>query len=258
MAKKWITFDLDGTLMLNPFGRWVFPEINAVVSKWAGASVDIAGKMIEEHQRRMSQSRYVDAYDWDEMLSSCLSCMDIPQRLDIEGLVKKHCVVPKIRLLEEDVLSVLGELRAKGYALAAVTNGFYKYQYPVMEALGLAKYFDEIVTPERAGTGKPDPAILQLLEGEVAAHVGDRLDHDIQMANRYRCLSVLIEHRLPRELCSVHPQWRAAHPGMEHVYREKWRKESKRDTTLSLPAECRPQVVLASIGELLTVLDDKY
>jgi len=33
MTKLWITFDLDGTLMQNPFGKWVFPEIAREVGK---------------------------------------------------------------------------------------------------------------------------------------------------------------------------------------------------------------------------------
>ncbi|MEJ8548238.1 HAD family hydrolase [Brevibacillus borstelensis] len=253
MKKQWITFDLDGTLMQNPFGKWVFPEINETVSRWAKASIDVTSELVTEHNRRMKLERYVEAYDWDEMLEAYLEHLNIARKLNIEEIVINHCVSPKIHLLEEGILTVLGELRTRGYLVAAVTNGFFKYQYPVMEKLGLAEYFDVIVTPERARTGKPDPAILRTLEGNVIAHVGDRLDHDVQLANLYGCQSVLVYRNLPEELQALQPWQRAAHQTMHQICRAKWQEEGSVDLTESLPDVCKPKVVIGSIKELLSV-----
>lgn len=90
-------------------------------------------------------------------------------------------------------------LRKKGYRLVALTNGFYKYQFPVMERLGLAPLFDQIVTPEEAGCAKPDPQILQAVYalGTVVGHVGDRIDHDVVMANQEEIPSIWIRHTFP-------------------------------------------------------------
>lgn len=251
--KKWITFDLDGTLMQNPFGEWVFPELNATVSRWAGTSVNIVRGLLEEHQRRMRAAQYVAAYDWDEMLTGLLEKLHIEQRLDIEELVIKHAVPGKIRLLEEGSVEVLGRLREAGFSLAAVTNGFFKYQFPVMEALGLSGYFDEIVTPERAGAGKPDPAILRMFGGNVVAHIGDRLDHDVKLANDYGCLSVFVYHNLPRALLSVHPSERACDASMAGILTEKWEQESSGTANGPLARLCKPKVVVAAVRELLTL-----
>ncbi|KMZ43022.1 MULTISPECIES: HAD family hydrolase [Bacillales] len=257
MSKRWISFDLDGTLMQNPFGAWVFPEIARVISSQLGREHDIVSEMVAEHEQRMSQKRYVGAYDWDDILASRCAAWSIEKMIDIESLVRKHSVVPKVKLLEDGILQKLEEIKKRGFSLAVVTNGFYKFQAPVMEALGLLNYFDEIITPERAGTGKPDPAILQKLQGEVIAHVGDRLDHDIQLANRSHVTSILIERNLPEELLKLQPQMRANDHGIRLFCLEKWRRECKNPLLLELPELFMPRIVIRSMGELLSVLDEQ-
>ncbi|GAB1532663.1 MULTISPECIES: HAD family hydrolase [Brevibacillus] len=257
MSKRWISFDLDGTLMQNPFGAWVFPEIARVISGQLGREHDIVSEMVAEHEQRMSQKRYVEAYDWDDILASRCDAWSIEKMIDIEWLVRKHSVMPKVKLLEDGILQMLEEIKKRGFSLAVVTNGFYKFQAPVMEALGLLEYFDEIITPERAGTGKPDPAILQKLQGEVIAHVGDRLDHDVQLANRSHITSILIERNLPEELLKLQPQMRANDHGMPLFCLEKWRRECKNPLLLELPELFMPRIVIHSMGELLSALDEQ-
>ncbi|MFI8715546.1 HAD family hydrolase [Brevibacillus brevis] len=259
MSKRWISFDLDGTLMQNPFGAWVFPEIARVISIQLGREHDIVSEMVAEHEQRMSQKRYVEAYDWDDILASRCDAWSIEKMIDIEWLVRKHSVMPKVKLLEGGILQMLEEIKKRGFSLAVVTNGFYKFQAPVMEALGLLKYFDEIITPERerAGTGKPDPAILQKLQGEVIAHVGDRLDHDVQLANRSHVTSILIERNLPEELLKLQPQMRANDHGMPLFCLEKWRRECKNPLLLELPELFMPRIVIHSMGELLSAMDEQ-
>jgi putative hydrolase of the HAD superfamily len=257
MSKRWISFDLDGTLMQNPFGAWVFPEIARVISSRLGREHDIVSEMVTEHERRMSQERYVEAYDWDDILVSRCDALCIEKKIDIESLVRKHSVMPKVNLLEDGILQMLEETKKRGFSLAVVTNGFYKFQAPVMEALGLLEYFDEIITPERAGTGKPDPAILQKLQGEVIAHVGDRLDHDIQLANRSHVTSILIERKLPEELLRLQPQMRADDHRMRLFCLEKWRRECRNPLLSELPELFMPRIVIGSMGELLSVLDEQ-
>ena len=76
---------------------------------------------------------------------------------------------PKVYLLEKSVCEVLGELKRNGFSLAVVTNGFTKYQLPVMNVLKLTEHFDLIVTPEEAGFAKPDKRVYNsvLKHGEI-------------------------------------------------------------------------------------------
>ncbi|MFS0558914.1 HAD family hydrolase [Brevibacillus sp. 179-C9.3 HS] len=256
MSKRWISFDLDGTLMQNPFGAWVFPEIARIISGRLGREHDIISEMVAEHERLMAQERYVKAYDWDGILSSRCDALCVEKMIEIESLVRKHSVIPKVHLLEDGILQVLSELRERGYSLAVVTNGFYKFQAPVMEALGLLECFDEIVTPERAGTGKPDPVILQKLPGEVIAHVGDRLDHDVQLANRSHATSVLIERKLPEELLGIEPLMRAHDHRVRLLCLEKWKRECKNPLLSEVPELMMPRIVIHSMKELPSAMDE--
>ncbi|GED71386.1 hypothetical protein BRE01_50880 [Brevibacillus reuszeri] len=257
MSKRWVTFDLDGTLMQNPFGVWVFPEIAAVVSGKLGWTCDVIAEMVAEHERRMEQGRYVEAYDWDDILGMQCKQLGVTESFEIEPLLRKHAVSPKIHLLEPGILKVLRAIKDSGFALAVVTNGFYKFQAPVMEALGLLDFFDEVLTPERAGTGKPDPKILDMLPGDVVAHVGDRLDHDVRMANLRNVTSVFIDRKLPDELRALEAQLRSGDQRMIARCLEKWKKESRNSAASTLPSEFLPTVVIYSMDELMLILNEE-
>lgn len=255
MTKRWITFDLDGTLMQNPFGKWVFPEIAQTVSGKLGRPYDAVAELVAEHERRMAQGRYVEAYDWDEMLEGLCARLGIENSCDIERLVQKHCVHPKVHLLEEGIAQALEEMKKLGFSLAVVTNGFYKYQAPVMETLGLLPLFEVVITPERVGTGKPDPAVLRDLPGEVFAHVGDRLDHDVQLANKCNIVSILIERSLDGQGIDLEPEMRANDQRVLQRCLDKWGKESGEQlSTDVLPDVFIPRVVVFSVRELLSLL----
>ncbi|MED4754218.1 HAD family hydrolase [Brevibacillus choshinensis] len=253
--KRWITFDLDGTLMQNPFGAWVFPEIAEMISGILGRPHDVVSEMVVEHDARMRGGRYVEAYDWDDILRERFRELGIPDSIEIEPLVRKHSVPPKVKLLESGILELLSDLKARGYFLAAVTNGFYKFQAPVMEALGLIDKFDEVVTPERAGAGKPDPAILRGLGGQIIAHVGDRLDHDVQLANRCNVAAILIHKNLTADLKSLSPLLRVKEPAGIQLCIEKARKETKNALWNELTAGLVPVAIIDSLHEIPVILD---
>ncbi|WP_156157903.1 HAD family hydrolase [Gordoniibacillus kamchatkensis] len=251
--KQWITFDLDGTLMQNPFGKGVFPEVEEQISAALQRPFRATEALVREHELRMQQGLTVAAYDWDDMVRRLLAELQLQLDLDVERLVLKHSAAPKIYLLEETVIPTLRRLAERGYSLAAVTNGFYKYQYPVMERLGLGEWFDEIVTPEKAGCGKPDAGILRLLQetGRIVAHVGDRLDHDVYMANRAGVPSVLIHRKLPEPLRALTPQERAANAEFAAICAEKLQAENPLAAVDPYPAAYKPTHVLVRLEELL-------
>lgn len=268
---SWITFDLDGTLMQNPFAAWIFPEITNVVREQLRNGIDVdddagfdMGKLLyEEHRKRMEAGKTVRAYDWDDMLRQVLAELGAEQSIDIqvEQLVRKHAVPPtKVYLLEEGVKPVLEQLSQHGYRLAVATNGYYKYQFPVLEALGIAQYFERIVTPETAGGGKPDMHMLHAVRqhGSIAAHVGDRLDHDVYMANQFGTASILVHRKLPQELQQLAPEQRMYEPAFVPICSQQLQRESQSlytklfgdDDGKELPEQIRPDFVIRSIHEL--------
>jgi putative hydrolase of the HAD superfamily len=251
--KRWITFDLDGTLMQNPFGKWVFPEIKQLFAGWLQQEVNTTEALVNEHERRMSQNRTVEAYDWDDMVRLLLAEHKLDREIDVEKLVLQHSVVPKIHLLEDSIIPVLTQLKQRGFSLATVTNGFYKYQYPVMKELGIADLFDEIVTPEIAGCGKPDPKMMNALQqsGQIVAHVGDRIDHDVCTANLAGVPSVLIYRDLPERLREVSPELRPAQAEMLALCEEKLKSENQNLKITQLEKLYSPAFVIFRLEELL-------
>jgi phosphoglycolate phosphatase len=54
----------------------------------------------------------------------------------------------------------LEALRAKGFPLACVTNKAQRFTAPLLEQLGLARYFEEVIAGDTLPQRKPDPAPL--------------------------------------------------------------------------------------------------
>jgi HAD superfamily hydrolase (TIGR01549 family) len=82
-------------------------------------------------------------------------------------------------------LELLAALRARGVALALVTNGFAETHREKIALLQLERAFDEILIADEVGMLKPDPRIfahacerLKVKAGE-SVMVGDRFDRDV-------------------------------------------------------------------------------
>lgn len=250
--KKWITFDLDGTLMQNPFVKHVFPEIERRILIENKQLENSVRQFVHEHETRLKDGRTADAYDWDDIVSEYLIKNQLKTPINVEEILKGYCVEPNVYLLEESIADVLDELKQLGYLLAVVTNGFSKYQLPVMDVLKLTVNFDLIVTPQETGFAKPDGRIFDpvLERGEIIAHVGDRIDHDIISANAIGVRSVWICRQL-----KLSPAQRRG-PEMHDLALRKLEKETKKQFE-SLPAEAVPSEFIFSVAELPSLLSGR-
>lgn len=251
MKKKWITFDLDGTLMQNPFVDYVFPEIESTVLEKATSVGKVIDSLVSEHNRRMKENLIVEAYDWDDIVRRYLAQNQIEIEINVEDIVKKHSISPKVYLLEAGIIEALAQLKEQGYHLAVATNGFFKYQSPVLDALGLTEVFDLIITPEEAGYAKPNVKMFESLheEGEIVAHVGDRIDHDVSLANELGIPSVFIYRKLPESLQRLAPLERCKKETCIQLCQEKWKKETRGEFGSYTETQI-PKLVIYSIHEL--------
>lgn len=249
--KKWLTFDLDGTIMQNPFVKYVFPEVQRNIIDKCSYEYNVIQELFNEHYLRVKNKRTVEAYDWDDIVEQHIRKQQLELRINIEELVEKHSTLPKVYLLEDESLSVLEYLKERGYSLAAVTNGFYKYQYPVMRELGLTRYFERIITPDQVGYGKPDHRILQSLtkDGEIIAHIGDRLDDDVQLANAFGIYSVFIYRQLPYHLLIIKADQRSKDVEIKKILESKWKRETQHQLN-SLTESPIPDIIVSSLNEL--------
>ena len=152
------------------------------------------------------------------------------------------------------VIEVLEQLKKSGYRLAVITNGYAKYQQPVVEYLQLSGLFDCFITPETGNCAKPDRKIIESLmkKGTVVAHVGDRVDHDVYLAAQINIPSVFIYRNLPKKLQSSSPYERNKDPDFLDLYKQKWQKETG-IVTGEIPDLPIPDIVIYSIQELMDV-----
>ena len=96
--------------------------------------------------------------------------------------------------------AVLSSLRERGAILAVVSN-FDSRLPPLLEALGLAAFFDAVVCSGEAGAAKPDRAIfahaLAMLgiEASQALHVGDSREADYDGARAAGVEALLVDRR---------------------------------------------------------------
>lgn len=257
--KRWISFDLDGTLMQNPFMKAVMPEVQTLIQEQSGRDYDVIKALFHEHESRLLSGLTVAAYDWDDIVQHEIRQQGLSISIDVEVLVRKHCRAPYIRLLDETIVLGLEQLRSAGYSIAAVTNGFYQYQFPVLEGLGIAKYFDEVVTPERCGSGKPDIRMLTSLRksGEIVAHVGDRLEQDVYMAKLANVTSVFIHRNLPDGLVRLPCDERAKTTAFHEICEQRLPYEL---INLQSPEELEdylPNYVVCDLQELVSIVDNR-
>jgi putative hydrolase of the HAD superfamily len=91
-------------------------------------------------------------------------------------------------LIYDDVIPALQTLEAMGLKLAVISNWDDRL-IPLLEKLGLATYFDEIVVSAARGVHKPDADIFKFAAGVLGVpvngmlHVGDSLREDVEGAN---------------------------------------------------------------------------
>ncbi|GAB1336245.1 HAD family hydrolase [Streptomyces sp. E-15] len=92
--------------------------------------------------------------------------------------------VPRLSRAFDGVVHSLGELRARGWRTALLTNGTALDQQPKMRD-GMADLFDVVCFADDEATRKPDPEVFRLVAGRAGAGldgawmVGDSLEYDI-------------------------------------------------------------------------------
>lgn len=175
-----ILFDLDGTL----FDRDA--AIRALVtdqhSRFSGpfAGVDLAtylGRVLEldahGHGDKVTVYQQVVAQLALPPALAAVLAMDFWERY--------HAFCKR----SPESLSVLTELRRRGFKLGVITNGREEIQGPVIRRLGLTELLDVTLISEREGVRKPDRRIFERalarldLRPEDAWYVGDHPGTDV-------------------------------------------------------------------------------
>ncbi len=107
---------------------------------------------------------------------------------------------PAVWHVHEDVRPALEALSSHGLKLAVVSNWDARLR-PLLTALKLESYFDQIIISCDIGFTKPSPVIFEQavrklgLSPAAVLHVGDRLSEDVEGARAAGLQAVLIDRR---------------------------------------------------------------
>lgn len=284
-----VTFDLDGVLQVNPFGKGVFPDVTRKIAPYALAGTGtppepqvlqataerVLQMILENARQRIHAGRLVEAYDWDSVVAEVAQAIGCPLSFVLPEIIRTYCQPGYIRLYDH-AHTALQYLASQGADLMIVTNGFDAYQYPVIEALGIAHYFRERFTPERVGTAKPMPQIFETAweahlrrhkpsashpqglgpGARPAMHIGDTLVHDIYGAHRAGFTGVWVQERLPDSLAASRPwdrpQQEATKQLIETALATMYDRGAYGELDDSL---LRPRYIISDLSEIPSVFD---
>ena len=182
-----IIFDLDNTLITNPYAKGVFPHIQRIMSE-RGKKKDYVRALLEESVRLRREGKLVESYDWDLIVRNVARSNRIQVRVDVADLVRKYNK-PPYTSMEPGANGMLKSLQERGYRIVILTNGYEKFQLPVIESLGLVNY-DLFVSADKIGFIKPQPEAFKLAakpflknDSERPVVVGDSILFDVYGAS---------------------------------------------------------------------------
>lgn len=207
-----VSFDLDGVLIRNPFELGVEPFVRRHIHGTSSLRDLAAGEAHEQidnavraawHQR-MAAGEFVAAFDWDAIFNEVSERFGGAEVADVTGLVERFVAEPGMIALLPGALEGLERLRSQGVRMVAMTNGYSKYQVPVLRTLGIDTFFETVVSPERVGYAKPHRGIFGAVPG-LFAHVGDTLPHDVLGANQFGLHSVWLRPDAPDSVAGPEP-----------------------------------------------------
>jgi putative hydrolase of the HAD superfamily len=109
-------------------------------------------------------------------------------------------ILPNKKNLFPYTMEILDYLKAKGYQMHLITNGFESVQFKKIENSNLAPYFKEVITSEASNSLKPNKEIFEYALQKANARleesimIGDNQSADIQGAINIGMDSVFVNH----------------------------------------------------------------
>lgn len=133
---------------------------------------------------------------WLTLLDYKLADEVLSRKMSVEFLEK----LPSKKAIFPYTFEILEYLKAKGYRMHLVTNGFEKVQHNKLQSSGLHAYFEAVITSEASNSLKPQKEIFDYAFKQTGAidkesiMIGDNLDADIQGGINAGMDTVFVNH----------------------------------------------------------------
>jgi phosphoglycolate phosphatase len=148
-----VTIDLDGTLADTiPDLACAANDMLAELGR-APLAVDRIRTFVGKGIPKLVERTLTDAFEDGAVAGLMARALPIYERC-YAGVNGQHCS------LYPGVSEGLEALRAMGMPLACVTNKSGRFTAPLLEQLGLARYFEQVIAGDTLAKKKPDPAQL--------------------------------------------------------------------------------------------------
>jgi len=263
-----ISFDFDGVLVKSPFARCaLLPALEMLardyisrVKMGATEALDrLKGMVMKESDSRTEAGRHVEAYDWDDILSSVTERLNLSFDLSLVDMVRecssRITETGDSSLLYSDAHKALKILKERGARVLLLTNGLRVYQEPFLKTFGLDKYFDEVFTADRLGSAKPSTEAFEPAfdhSSRLKIHVGDRLIIDVSGAKNAGITSIWLHRELPDSFLLLDYQQRNNHEILEPILCNQLAYEGFAG---ACEAQFFPDVVIGNLGEIVPALE---
>lgn len=181
MRQTIVFIDLDGTIMVNPFLSAVFPVLEARLVP------NITREFLAEQRARLRRDADpVWVMDWDDICETVAGRYGMTLTARVCDLVEEYSRPPHIAVLDS-ADTILRQIAADHRTLVVASMGLYRYQMPVLRALGLADLFADFLMPDLVGALKTDAAFYARYAGADALKisVGDNLTDDVLRPQRF-------------------------------------------------------------------------
>ena len=193
MLRSVVFIDLDHTLLEGPFETAVFPIVLGEIAAQTGLSVETLKELArQENRARIAAARQqppavVAAMDWDAIFAALAARLGVRLQARAADVVRQYARPPYIAL-HPGARQALQTLAAGPQRLLlAATKGLRKYQLPVLAALDLLPFFEELITPDSYGAMKQDLAFYGPWpqRAPLCIMVGDTYEDDVLPASGF-------------------------------------------------------------------------
>ncbi len=189
--------DLDGTIIQGPYKAVALPVVLDELSRKTGQPPEALGEAIlAEFHHRLDHPFPDDpprVMDWDDINAAVAARHGVTLEAVASALVRQNPGPPHAWPLD-DAGAVLRELANGRRKLVVATMGLSKYQFPVLEALGLRDRFDAFLMPDLTGFLKTDRRFYESIYRQYPAatyiNVGDYYWHDVLVPKQLGHLSI--------------------------------------------------------------------